>query len=114
MARTATQIYCPNCEEIHPCWSENPASHGYESTRRFYRPAHPDVNWFRRIRVCENCGEVFPTVEIQESFLDELVQLREALAEIKANAAEFERDIKQSTKTLTALSKSLKVLRALE
>ena len=50
----------------------------------------------------------------EAKFLDELVELRQALADIKANAAAYEADATKAAEGLKKLSKSLAVLRALK
>lgn len=72
------------------------------------------MNFFRRFRQCTNCNEHFETSEVEAKFLDELVELRHALADIKANAAAYEADAKKAADRLKKLSKSLAVLRALK
>ena len=114
MTRTAAKLWCPHCEEIHPCYSVNPSDVGESGGRRFYKSDAADVNFFRRFRNCTNCDEHFETSEVEARFLDELVQLREALADIKANAAAYEQDAKKASDKLKKLSKSLAVLKALK
>ena len=114
MTRTAAQIWCPNCKEIHPCYSVNASDVGETGGRRFFKSEANDVNFFRRFRQCTNCDEHFETSEVEARFLDELVQLRRALADIKANAAAYELDAKKASEKLKKLSKSLAVLKALE
>lgn len=114
MGRTPARQWCGCCEAIQPCRSVNPTEYGEDSARRFYDEDHPDLRWFRRVRVCDICGYDFRTIEIEEKYLEELTELRDALADIKGNAAIFEQDIKTTAATLRKLSKSLKVLRALK
>lgn len=114
MGRTPAKQWCENCEAIRPCRSVNPSDYGEDSARRFYDEDHSDLRWFRRVRVCDVCGYDFRTIEIEEKHLEELTELREALADLKANAAIFESDIKKTGSTLKDLSKALKVLRALK
>lgn len=113
MTRTAAQVWCPKCEAIHPCYSVNPSQVGEAGGRRFFRTDATDVHFFRRFRECTNCAEHFETSEVEARFLDELVELREALADIKANAAAYEADAKRAANTLKKLGKSLAVLKAL-
>jgi len=61
-----------------------------------------------------SCGHEFITSEIDEDFIDELVELRNALANIKRNAEKYSREADQAATTLEELSKSLKVLKALK
>ena len=114
MTRTAANLWCPHCEEIHPCYSVNPSQVGQTGGRRFYKIKAKDVNFFRRFRECTNCEQYFETSEVEARFLDELVNLREALSDIKANAAAYETDAKKAAAKLTQLSKSLAVLKALK
>ena len=108
-----TQIYCPNCKTVTVCKAVTPSSAGYDSGQRFHKTTHLDVSWFRRIRICKECEEDFPTAELDERFVDELVELRDALAEIKQSAEAYIRQSNSASKSLTKLSKSLGVLRAL-
>ena len=114
MTRTAAKLWCPHCEEIHPCYSVNPSEVGESGGRRFYREDADDVNFFRRFRMCTSCDQYFETSEVEARFLDELVQLRESLADIKANAAAYEHDAEKASQTLRNLSKSLAVMKALK
>jgi hypothetical protein len=75
---------------------------------------HQDLNWFQRGRRCNTCAFEFTTVEIEEKRLWELAELRDALAEIKANAEAYVAQSAAAKKTLGALNKSLGVLRALD
>lgn len=54
------------------------------------------------------------SVEILESQLDELVELREALADLKANAEDYIEQSDAAADSLTQLKESLDVLRALK
>lgn len=114
MTRTPAKLWCPHCEDIQPCYSVNPSQVGEAGGRRFFKKDATDVNFFRRFRECTNCGEHFETSEVESRFLDELVELREALADIKVNAAAYEADAKKAGNTLKKLGKSLAVLKALK
>jgi len=92
----------------------NPSQVGETGGRRFYKTQAADVHFFRRFRECTNCEEHFETSEVEARFLDELVALREALSDIKANAAAYEADAKKAAEKLRKLGKSLAVLKALE
>jgi hypothetical protein len=92
-----------------------PASHvGEKAGNHWFSTEHPDINYFLRWHNCSNCNEYFETYELDAGFVRELIKLREALRDIKANAAEYDADAKKAAKTLNKLSKSLKVLKALE
>lgn len=107
-------MYCPYCTKITVCAGLSPQRAGLIASQRVYRPDHPDLQWFRRARQCQNCNETFVTAEVDEDFLDELVDLRNALADIKRHAEQYSRESVAASKSLDKLSKSLAVLRALK
>jgi len=86
---------------------------GMPSGQRWYRQEHQDLQWFRRGRKCLTCDLDFITAEIDEDFLDELVQLRTALAQIKSNAESYIEESNNASEALGRLTSSLNVLRAL-
>ena len=114
MGRSPAKMYCTTCEDITPCRSVNFSEFGLENDRRFYKVDHSDIQWFRRLRVCDDCASDFVTAEVDERFLDELVKLREALCDIRENALEYEADAKKAAATLSKLTSSLKLLKALK
>jgi len=109
-----TKKYCPNCKAIRVCAAVNPSQLGYKSGQRLYKTQHRDIKWFRRGLVCQDCQNQWLTAEVDESFLAELVELRDALGEIKSNAESYIKQSKQAAQQLTKLSKSLGVLQALK
>src|SRR4051812_10648424 len=114
MGRSAAGLWCPHCEEYHPCRSVNPSELFEKSGRRFEMTEASDVKFFRRFRICENCDEHFETSEVETHFLSELVKLRNALKDIKDNAVAYEADANKAAARLKKLSKSLALLKALE
>lgn len=76
--------------------------------------AHDDLQFFRRGRECQTCFHSWLSVEIPESHLNELVQLREALADLKKHAETYVDQAKSASATLKKLNSSLGVLRALK
>jgi phosphoketolase len=64
--------------------------------------------------ICKKCGSKWLTAELPEKFLDELVELRDALKEIKQNAESYMKESKKAATSLEKLSASLSVLRALK
>ena len=107
-------MYCPSCRTIRVCQSPSLSSIGESSGQRWRHTEHADLNWFRRARRCLTCGEEFITAELNEKYLDELVELRNALSEVKQKAEQFVTKSKSATKSLDALTKSLDTLRALK
>lgn len=109
-----TKKWCPSCNSIQVCAAVNPSQLDYKSSQRWYKTRHSDVRWFRRGLVCQKCAHQWLTAEIDEEFVHELVQLRDALKEIKANAEAYVKESDRAAKSLAKLSKSLGVLRALK
>jgi hypothetical protein len=111
-----TQMWCPNCKEIRVCAAIRLSWLLTEdgSNQRWQKIKHPDLNWFRRGRECQTCHDRFITAEMDEEFLDELVELRDALADIKSHAEQYIEESSAASKTLKKLGKSLSVLKALQ
>jgi len=109
-----TQKWCPTCESTQVCAAVNPTQLGERSGQRWYKPDHDDIQWFRRGLICQNCGSEWLTAEVEEKFLTELVELRNALKEIKKNAEAYAKESEKAGQSLTKLSESLNVLRALK
>jgi hypothetical protein len=59
------------------------------------------------------CSHEFLTAELREQFLEELVELRTALQQIKINAEAYVAESTDAAETLGRLTESLNVLRAL-
>ena len=108
-----TQKWCPVCKTVRVCAARNPSSLGYQSGQRWYQTEHSDIQWFRRGLVCQHCQHEWLSAEVPEAFLDELVQLRNALRDIKTNAEQYTKESSKAAKSLGKLSESLSVLRAL-
>lgn len=115
-SKGGTDMWCPECKEIQTCkaipgpevtWDAS----DYTQTRYFTE--HEDVHWFQRGRRCLECSHEFLTGEADMQFLDELVELRDALADLKKHAEQYTAESKKASKSLEQLSKSLGVLRAL-
>jgi len=109
-----TKKWCPYCEETRICKAVNPSTLGYESGQRWYRTQYTDVQWFRRGLICQTCENEWLTPEIEESFLDELIALREALSDVKENAEQYIMESRNASKALGSLSRSLKGLKTLK
>jgi hypothetical protein len=107
-------MWCSRCEQITVCSAVDPASLGNPSGQRWHRLDHADIQWFRRGRVCLTCGHEFLTAETREQFLEELVELREALRQIKINAEAYVAESTAAAGALGRLTESLSVLRALQ
>lgn len=114
VAQGGTQMYCPHCEHVRVCEAIPTTQLGKPAGQRWYRKGHEDLQWFRRGRRCQTCRKSFITAEVDEDFLDELVELRTALAQIKSNAEDYVKESNAASETLARLSKSLNALRALK
>jgi hypothetical protein len=109
-----TQKWCPNCEGVQVCTAVSPTQLGEESAQRWYRSDHDDIRWFRRGQVCQQCGHKWLSAEVPEDFVNELVELRDALNDIKVNAEAYVAESKKAASRLDKLTDSLQVLRALK
>ncbi|WP_300464464.1 hypothetical protein [Desulfobacula sp.] len=111
-----TKMYCPKCKEIRVCKAIpiNDIDWEQKNAQRWYRKDHPDINWFRRGRECLECEHHFITSEINEKYIDELVELRNALADIKKHSEQYIDESNQASGTLQKLSDSLSLLQALK
>jgi hypothetical protein len=67
-----THMWCPICEEIRCTRVDTRDS--YDQQRRCSSATHPDLNWFRRERICLSCKNEFSTAEVDEAQLLELLR----------------------------------------
>lgn len=80
-----TQLWCPNCSAVHVCREVSPTAVGEPSAPRRYYEGSPEIQFFRRGRACLTCNAVFTTAEVKESFLVELIRLRDYLTASKTH-----------------------------
>ena len=111
-----TTMFCKKCGHLAVCKAVEPKAvfSTLPSARRFYKPDHNDVHWFRRGRKCLTCNSLFLSAEIREDFLTELTELRDALGNLKKHAEAYKDQSEKATESLTALTESLDLLSALE
>lgn len=111
-----TEMWCPNCKKLTYCKAVSPkeVSKWTKSGRRFYKTKHEDIHYFKRGRICLTCESGFLSAETQESFLNELVELRDALKDVKTNAEKYSTEAASASAALSALTKSLGALKALD
>lgn len=114
VSQGGTKKWCPTCQSVQVCAAVNPSTLGESSGQRWYNRDHTDIQWFRRGLVCQKCASEWLTAELPEKFLDELVELRDALKQIKQNAESYVKESQKASASLTKLSASLSVLRALK
>jgi hypothetical protein len=109
-----TKMYCPHCKDIAVCSAIPLSNVGESSGQRKYMSKYPDINLFQRARRCNTCSEEFLTAEVDDRFLEELIELRDALKDLKVNAEKYIVESHRASRSLRGLAKSLKVLKALK
>lgn len=117
VSKGGTDMFCPSCKQVTTCKAVPAAQFTYDPSdygQRKYYTKHEDINWFQRGRECLSCGHEFVTAEVDIEFLEELVELRDALSTIKANAEAYVKESSAASQSLSKLSESLSVLRALK
>lgn len=114
VAQGGTRMYCPHCKKDTVCASRPlSAFRDYGTGQHWEHKQHRDLQWFRRGRICLTCHLEFVTAEVSEAFIDELVELRDALAAIKTSVTTFSTQSKLTTKALKSLDDTLTTLKAL-
>jgi hypothetical protein len=101
-------LYCPNCKKITTC-NVTPSK-----SQNMQRTDYDDIHYFSRSRMCSKCSHFFQTAELDEQFLSELVELRDALSNIKANAESYIDESVQAQESLGKLTESLNMLKELD
>lgn len=109
-----TDMYCRGCDRITPCKGVLASQVTHDSSDRAQRQAYDGIEFFQRGRICLECGHKFVSVEVEWAFLEELVELRDALGPIKGNAESYIMESASASSSLAKLSESLGVLRALK
>ncbi len=109
-----TMMHCPSCGTTTVCKAISLSSLGEKAGQRWYMKQHTDIQWFRRGRECKGCGFKFKTSEIDEKFIEELVELRDALGNIKRNAEQYVIEAEKASTSLDEFTNSLELLRALD
>lgn len=113
-AQGGTQKWYPKCEEVQVRTAVSPTKIGQESAQRWYRSDHSDIRWIRRGQVCGECGYEWLSAEVPEEFVNESVELRDALNDIKGNAEAYVAESKKAAARLENLTDSRRVIRALK
>ena len=109
-------MWCPKCAAVTACQGVEPkeVKSALKSGRRWFYTNHEDVHWFRRGRICLKCQHGFITSEVDEGFIAELTELRDALAAIKKDAESYIERSQAAAESLSSLNESLEKLRALK
>ena len=117
VSKGGTDMHCPACKEVTTCRAVPAAQVTYDPSdygQRKYYIEHDDIHFFQRGRECLGCGHEFVSAEVDLGFLQELVELRDALSAIKSHAEEYVKESAAASTSLSKLSESLGVLRALK
>ena len=113
VAKGGTDVWCPECRKFTTCKGLSVADVTRDSGDREQRQSfvdHPDIAFFQRGRRCLACGHEFVTTEVHIDFLQELMELRIALGDIKRHAERYSRESEAAAEALSELSQSLSVL----
>ena len=68
-----TQLWCPNCKSIQVCRVDASYSESDENRGNIFWRQVPEINSFRRPRVCNKCEEFFWTDEVNEEWIEKLI-----------------------------------------
>ena len=82
VSKGGTDMYCPDCKKITTCKAVPAAQVTLDASdyaQRKYYTKHADINFFQRGRECLSCGHEFVSGEVDLGFLQELIELRDAL-----------------------------------
>ena len=116
VAKGGTDMWCPECGEVQTC-KAIPVPHitfdPSDYAQRWRNTRH-GINWFQRGRECQVCGGTWITAEVVADYLSELMELRDALADLKQHAEAYSDESEAAERSLKALRKALGVLRALD
>lgn len=86
MGRSPAIVWCESCQEWQPCRSENASEWEHDSGYTGQIEFDDGTRGFRRLRHCIECGEVFPTLEVNESAL---AQRDKAVEAVRKSAAKL-------------------------
>lgn len=117
VSKGGTDMHCPSCKMITTCKAVPAAQVTWDSSdyaQHKYYSKYSDIHFFQRGRECLSCGHEFVSAEVELGFLEELVELRDALSAIKSNAETYMNESAAASASLAKLSDSLGVLRALK
>lgn len=102
MARGGTRVYCARCRRETICRAISPTKLGKKKAQRVNHEQYVDIHWFRRGRECSDCGSIFLTGELDETFIQELVDLRNSwLSRIRGAAGAARRRCNKNARVET-------------
>ena len=112
VSKGATQLYCASCDEVQVCWAVPTTDLGHESEQRWYSLQYTDVQWLPEESECQECADTWLTSQIREHLLRELIELRDALGDLKQSAVKCMAASQSASAALGGLTESLAALRA--
>jgi len=80
-----TKTWCKECQSVTEC---RVSEYENDSKGIFTDTKYADLNYRIRPRECLECGDQFRTCEIDESYIDELVELRNLMGAISSKVLE--------------------------
>jgi len=99
--------------EVQVCRAVPTTDIGHESGQRWYSLQYTDLQWFRRGRECQECADTRLSSEIREDSWRGLIEVRDALGDLKKDAERYVEASQDVSDALDELTESLEVLRAL-
>lgn len=76
---------CPKCKDYRVVRSLPPSCRAPIPSQRVCRPEYEDIHYFRRGQQCQTCWHIWLSAEVPETLIHELIELRNALRDIKKN-----------------------------
>jgi len=77
-----TQIWCYKCDALTKC---KVLFYNNDSKGNFSSTDFKDLHWRARPRECNRCGAQFTTYEINDDAVEELMELRKLVIEMKSS-----------------------------
>ena len=72
-----TQLWCPKCKSIQVCRVDETFVQSDQNRGNVFWHRVPEVNSFRRPRICNKCEEFFWTDEVNEVWIEKLLDYEE-------------------------------------
>lgn len=103
------QKWCEICEGFRPVRRIDPVDVDPTSGRgqRFGLKDHPDVQYFRRGQVCQDCGNSWISGELPEELIIELGTLRNQVVKLRASMDAYVEVADQAAKRLVDVRAAL-------
>lgn len=101
--------WCAVCEGFRPVRRIDPVDVDITSARgqRFQLADHPDIKYFRRGQVCQDCGDSWVSGELPEKFIAELGTLRNQVVTLRTSMDAYVEVADQAEKRLADVRAAL-------